>query len=61
MEKRTKQLLIGGLIVIAIAGILFWFLRMRAYSSSSSFYCAEHPEKSICSGAPELNKQFLAQ
>lgn len=53
MEKSTKQLIIGGVIVLVIAGALVWFFKMRAYSA---FYCEEHPEKSICHGAPGLNQ-----
>jgi hypothetical protein len=52
MEKRTKQLLIGAVIVVAAAA-LFWFLRMRAYSLN----CDENPRSPACWHAPTRIEQ----
>lgn len=52
MEKRMMQLLIGGLVAIALAGILFWFFKLRARTLS----CADNPSSPACWHLPDRNQ-----
>jgi len=52
MEKCTKQLLIGSVIVVVAAAALFWFLRVRA----SSLSCHENPGSAACWHVPGSRK-----